>query len=215
VSVGIEQARLADNNEIERLKTKLEQAQQVVWDGRMQEIQQRDLIEQLRARVETTESRMINIGMFKSQAIQIQNRVSAAQRNLLAKIEVIRDNCLLVNQVSENLSARERDARAAWVAFQEAVIAMNNRVSTGTPRFTISEKTRGNILLKEWEHNITKGKKQAKKITNSLEEALNSIDGDLLGIDIGGNAETLMQMNVGKISLDLKEKEKEDSVDIS
>jgi hypothetical protein len=45
VSVGIEQAKLVDKNEIEMLKTKLEQAQLVVQDGRMQESQQRDLIE--------------------------------------------------------------------------------------------------------------------------------------------------------------------------
>jgi hypothetical protein len=95
------------------------------------------------------------------------------------------------------------------------VIATNNRVSESTPRFTISEQTRGNILLKEWEHNIVEGKQQAKKITNSLEEAFSSIDDDLLGIDSGGNAETLVQMNVEKISLDLKEKEERDSTDIS
>ena len=83
----------------------------------------------------------------------------------------------MVNQVSENLSARERDAGAARVTFQEAVIATNNRVSAGTPRLTILEQTRGNIMLKEWEHNIAEGKQQALKITNSLEEALNSIDG--------------------------------------
>jgi hypothetical protein len=117
--------------------------------------------------------------------------------------------------VFENLSARERDAGAARVAFQEAVIATNNRVSVGTPRFTISEQTRGNILLKEWEHNIAEGKKQAQKITNSLEEAFNSIDDDLLGIDSGGNTEMLMQMNVERISLDLKEREERDSTDIS
>jgi hypothetical protein len=57
---------LADKNEIEMLKTKLEQAKLVVRDGRMQVRQQWDLIEQLQARVETVESRMINIGMFKS-----------------------------------------------------------------------------------------------------------------------------------------------------
>jgi hypothetical protein len=51
---------------------------------------------------------------------------------------VIQENCLLVNQVSENLSARERDAGAAQVAFQEAVIATNNKVLVGVPRLTIS-----------------------------------------------------------------------------
>jgi hypothetical protein len=65
-SVGIEKARLADENEIEMLKTNLEQAQLVVQDGQMQASQQRDLIEKLQARVEIVENRMINIGMFKS-----------------------------------------------------------------------------------------------------------------------------------------------------
>jgi hypothetical protein len=36
-----------------------------------------------------------------------------------------------------------------------------------------------------------------------------------LGIDSGGNAEALMQMNVEQISLDLKDKEERDSADIS
>jgi hypothetical protein len=69
--------------------------------------------------------------------------------------------------------------------------------------------------LKEWEHNIAMGKEQAQKVTISLEEAFNSIDGELLGIDSGGNAEALMQMNVEHISLDLKDKEERDSTDIS
>jgi hypothetical protein len=214
-SVGIEQARLADKNDIELLKTKLKQEQLVVREGQMQEIQQRDLIQQLQARVGIAESKEIDIGMFQSQAMEIRGRVSAAQRSFLAKVEAIRDNCFLVKQVSENLSAREMEAKAARVAFQEVVIATNNRVSESTPRFTISEQTRGNILLKAWEHNIAEGKQQAKKITNSLEEAFNSIDGDLLGIGSGGNAETLMQINVEKISLDLKEKEERYSADIS
>jgi hypothetical protein len=111
----------------------------VVQDGQMQASQQKDLIEQLQARVEITESKVINTEMFQSQAIEIQSRVSAAQRNLLTKVEVIRDNCLLVNQVLDNLSAREREVVAARVASQEVVIATNNRDSGSTPKFTISE----------------------------------------------------------------------------
>jgi hypothetical protein len=215
VSGEIELARLADKNEIEVLKTKLEQAQLVVRDDRIQAGQQRDLIKELQARAAIAESRMIDVEMFKSQAIGIRSRISSAQQSLLARIGEIRENCLLVNQVSENLTAREREAEAARVAFQDAVIAMNNRVSAGAPGLAIPEQTRGNILLKDWEHNIALGKEQAQKVTNSLEEAFNSIDGELLGIDSGGDAEALMQMNVEQISLDLKEKDERDSADIS
>jgi hypothetical protein len=59
------------------------------------------------------------------------------------------------------------------------------------------------------------GKLQAKRVTNSLEDAFSSIDGNLLGIDSGGNAEALIQMNMEKFSLDLKEREERDSVEIS
>jgi hypothetical protein len=115
----------------------------------------------------------------------------------------------------EDLSVREREVGAARVAFQEVVIATKNTEPGSTPRFTISEQTRGNILLKEWEHNISEGKLQAKRVTKSLEEAFSSIDDNLLGIDSEGNVEALIQMNMAKISLDLNEKEERDSTEIS
>jgi hypothetical protein len=115
----------------------------------------------------------------------------------------------------ENLFVREREAGAAWVAFQEVVIATNNRELRSIPRFSISEQTRGNILLKEWEHSISEGKLQAKRVMKSFEEAFGSIDGNLLGIDNEGNAEALSQMNIAKISLDINEKEERDLAEIS
>jgi hypothetical protein len=60
---------------------------------------------------------MINIEMFKSQAIEIQSRISSAQQNFLAKVGAIRENYLLVNQVSKNLAATERDEGAARLTF--------------------------------------------------------------------------------------------------
>jgi Tfp pilus assembly protein PilX len=206
---------LADQNEIEVLKTKLEQANSVIRDGRIQAGQQRSMITGLQAQLEVTESRMIDIEGFKSRAIDIQSRISSVQQSLLDKVGVIREDCLLVYRISENLIVRERNAEAARVAFQEAVIATNNRFSSGSPGLTIAEQTRGNILLKDWEHNITLSKEQAQKVTNSLEEAFNAINGELLGMESGGDSETLRKMNVDQISLDLKEKNERDSTDIS
>jgi hypothetical protein len=69
--------------------------------------------------------------------------------------------------------------------------------------------------LKEWEHSISEGKLKAKRVTNSLEEAFISINGNLLGIDSEGSVEALIQMNMEKISPDLNEKEERDSSKIS
>ena len=121
----------------------------------------------------------------------------------------------MVNQVSKNLTSREREAEVARVTFQDAVITTNNRFSVGATGLSIPEQTRGNILLKDWEHKIALGKEQAQKVTHSLEEAFNSIDDELLDIDSRGDAEALMQINVEQISLDLQEKDERDSIDIS
>jgi hypothetical protein len=154
---------------------------------------------------------MIDVEGFKSRAIDIRGRISSVQQSLLDKVGVIREDCVLMHHISENLTVKERNAEAARVAFQEAVIATNNRFSTDSPGLTIAEQTRGNILLKDWEHNITLSKEQAQKVTNSLQEAFNAIDGELLGMENGGDSETLRQMNVDQISLDLKEKNERDS----
>jgi hypothetical protein len=163
VSGEIELARLADKKEIEVLKTKLEQAHSVIRDGRVQAGQQRTMIAELQAQVEIAESRVIDVEGFKSRVTQIQSKISSAQQSLLSKVGTIREDCLLMHRVYENLTDRERDAGVARVAFQEAVIATNDRVSAGSLRLTLPEQTRGNILLKDWEHNIAWARNRPKK----------------------------------------------------
>jgi hypothetical protein len=60
-----------------------------------------------------------------------------------------------------------------------------------------------------------KRKLQAKKVRKSYEEAFGSIDGSLLGIDSESNVETLRQMYMAKLSLDINEKEERDSTEVS
>jgi hypothetical protein len=95
------------------------------------------LIEQLQAKLDFVESQVIDIGIFQSQAIEIRKRVLAAQQGLLAKVETIQNNCQLIDRVFENLSLREKEARVARVAFQEAIIATTKRETCSSSRFSI------------------------------------------------------------------------------
>jgi hypothetical protein len=106
-----------------------------------------------------------------------------------------------MHRISENPINKERNVEASQIAFQEAVIATNNRFSAGSPGLTIAKQTRGNIFLKNWEHDITLSKEQAQKVTNLLEEACNAIKGELLGMESEVDSETLRQMNMDRIPL--------------
>jgi hypothetical protein len=52
-------------------------------------------------------------------------------------------------------------------------------------------------------------------VTNSLAEACNAINGELLGMEIGGDTEALRQMNMDQVSLDMKEKNEINLAEIS
>jgi hypothetical protein len=52
-------------------------------------------------------------------------------------------------------------------------------------------------------------------VTNSLAETCNAINGELLGMEIGGDTGALRQMNIDRISLDMKDKNERNSAEIS
>jgi hypothetical protein len=213
LSGEIELARLSDKQEIQTLKAKLEQTHSTIRDGRVQAEQLRDTITRLRAQLETTESRAIDIDSVKIRATDIRSRIFDAQQSLLNEVEEIRENHLIIHRISENLVNKERSAEDARLAFQEAVVATNNRFS-GPPGLTTAEQTRGNILLKNWEQSITSSKEQVQRMTNLLAEACSIMNDEQLGMEFGSDAEALKQVNTDQISINIKEENERKAAEI-
>jgi hypothetical protein len=213
LSGEIELARLSDKQEIQTLKAKLEQTHSTIRDGRVQAEQLRDTITRLRDQLEATENRAIDIDIVKIRATDIRSGISYAQQSLLNKVEEIRENHLLIHRISENLVNKGKSAEDARIAFQEAVVATNNRFS-GPPGLTVAEQTRGNILLKNWEQIIASSKEQVQKVTNSLTEACSIMKNEQLGMEFGSDAEALRQVNTDQISINMKEENERKSAEI-
>jgi hypothetical protein len=112
-------------------------------------------------------------------------------------------------------SLKEREAGAAWVTFKEAIIATTRRETSSSSSFPIAEQTRGNILLKEWERNISEGRQQAKEIRKSCEETFGLLNGMWLGSDGESSIEILGQINTAKYLLNIKENEERELAKIS
>jgi peptidoglycan hydrolase CwlO-like protein len=71
VNTGLEQAKAADQREIERLRSDLEQIHQSAQTNQAQVSQQEELIRQLQVKLNSAESQVIDIEIFKSQDIEI------------------------------------------------------------------------------------------------------------------------------------------------
>ena len=92
---------------------------------------------------------------------------------------------------------------------------MARREIRSSSSFPISEQTRGNILLKEWERNISEGRQQAKEIRKSCEETFSLLNGMWLGSYGESSTEILGQINTAKYLLNIKENEERELVEIS
>jgi hypothetical protein len=210
VNTGPEQARAADQKEIEQLRSDLEQIHQKSQTNQAQVSQQEELIRQLQVKLNSGKSQVIDIRIFKCQAIEIRKRVSVAHQGLLAKVEAIQNHCRTIDQVLEDISSREREVGVARVAFQEAVIAMKKKEMVSSSRISIPEQTRGNILLKAWERNISESRERAKEMRNSCEETFGLINESLSDLDRESNTGTLGQIDIAKHLLNIKENEEKE-----
>jgi hypothetical protein len=159
----------------------------------------------LQSKLIFVENQVIDISIFQSQATKIRNKVEVAQQDLLAKVETIQNHFHMIEQALKDISLREREVAAAWVAFQEAVIAIAKEEVVIISRLSILEKTIGNILLKAWEHNIFERRKRAKQMRDAYEETFSLINKNLLDLDKESSARTLGKINIAKHLLDIKE----------
>jgi hypothetical protein len=170
VSKSLEQARIVDLQEIEKLRSDLEQVRQSAQISQTQVSQQGQQIIELQSKLDVAENQVLDIKMFRSQAAEIRQKVLTAQQDLLVKVGTIQNHFQMIDQGLESISLREKEVGAARVAFQDVVIATTKIEMVGSSKLSIAEQTRGNILLKVWEQNISESRGRANEVMNSCEE---------------------------------------------
>jgi AAA+ ATPase superfamily predicted ATPase len=146
--------------------------------------------------------------VFQAQALEVQQKLEATQQNLFSKVEIIQNYFREVNQSLENIDFREREATAARITFQKAVVSSSKEeisVTPRTPRLTVEEKIRGDIILKTWEANIAESKRAAKEIKEDCEEMFYLLNKESLSLGNDDCSEVLGQINIVKHQLDIKE----------
>lgn len=121
----------------------------------------------------------------------------------------------MIDQALNNITIRERGATAAQGVFQEAIISSAKEEIVIASTLSIPEQTRGNFLLKAWEHNIAENRKIAKEVRDSCEETFGLLNKKLLDLDKESSSETLGKINIAKHLLDIKENVERDQVVLS
>jgi hypothetical protein len=215
VNKGLEQARASDKQEIQLLKSSLDEMHKKMQVSERQTIQQDELIKQLQDKVSSTEKMVVDIALFQAQALEVLKKLEIAQQSLLSKVKIVQNHSQVMDEALSNIVLREREAIVARTTFQEAVISSAKEGRAMASGLSISEQTRGDIILKTWESNIAEGRKMAKELKESCEEVFCSLNKELLGFDKEDSSGTLGQINIAKHQLDIKTNMEEAQAEIS
>jgi hypothetical protein len=82
-------------------------------------------------------------------------------------------------------------------------------------RLSVSELTRGDIILKAWESSITESRKMAKEVKEFCEEDFHSLNKESLGLYKEDTSGVLGHINITKHQLDIKTNMEEAQAEIS
>jgi hypothetical protein len=115
----------------------------------------------------------------------------------------------------DNIGFGETEATAARTTFQEVFMSSAREEISITPRLTVAEHFRGDIILKTWEANIAKSKRTTKEIKEDCEDIFHFLNKESLGLGKDDCSKILGQINIVKHQLDIKESLEEAQAKIS
>jgi hypothetical protein len=162
INKGLEQARSIDKQEIQLLKSSLDEMNKKMQMSQVQVIWQEELVRQLQSKLNSTEGQVVDIIDFQTQALEVHQKLEVEQQILISKIEVIHNYFREVSQSFDNIVFKEKEAKATQATFQKAVVLLAKEEVSETPSLSVAEKIKGDIMLKVWEANKAKRKKMAK-----------------------------------------------------
>jgi hypothetical protein len=166
--------------------------------------QQGELVKRLQAKINLIENIVVDMVVFQAQALEVCEKIQSAQQSLFAKVEAVQNYFQVVDQSLNKNLLKEREAITTRATFQEVVISSTREEVSMVSRLSLSEQTRGDIILKTWEANIVESKILAKEVKKACEEAFHSLDKGSLGINKDNISEVLEQVDIEKNQLSFK-----------
>jgi hypothetical protein len=143
-----EQVRASDKQQIQQLKTNLDELYHNSQANRELSTQQEEFIKQLQAKIDMVEGITMEMETFQAQALEVHENMESSQPYCFTKVEAIQ-NCYRVVDLSlNNIYIKEREATAYRAKFQEAVLLKPKDYVPEVPQLSLSEQTQGDIILK-------------------------------------------------------------------
>ena len=167
------------------------------------------MIKRLQAKIDLVEGTTVEMEDFQAHALDVHENLESFEQDIFMKVEAFQ-NCYRVVYLSlNNIYIKERESLATRAKFQEAIFLVPRDYVSEVPRLSLSEQTRGDIILKAWETNLAENKRSSREVNKCCEEALSSLDKGLLDFEGDSISEALGHIDIAKNQQNSKTKKEE------
>jgi hypothetical protein len=133
---------------------------------------------------------------------------------VLFKLEFIQNYFLGASKSLESILLKEREVKAAITTFQKAVALSTKEEVREIQKLSVSEKIKGDIILKVWEVNLAENKKITREVNDDCQGIFDLLEKTSLNIGKNDCPGLIGEINIVKHQLRFKEDLEEIKVEI-
>jgi hypothetical protein len=205
IQKGLEQARLKDIQEIQKLNENLDEAKHMIQVTQEQVQKLGDENKSLQDKIISITNQVIEIEHFKTRASEIYANIEEEQQKIFCNLEIILNYFQESNRSMEKIVQKEREAKAARNSFPKIITSLQKEETGKTQKLSISEQLKGDIMIKVWETKLEEYKRITKGINEDCQRIFNLIEKYSVNVGTDGLSELLGEVNITRYQLKTKE----------
>jgi hypothetical protein len=205
IQKGLEQARLKDIQEIQKLNENLDEAKHMIQVTQEQVQKLGNENKSLQDKIISITNQVIEMEHFKTKASEIYANIEEEQQKIFCNLEIIHNYFQESNRSMEMVVQKEREAKATRNSFQKVITSLQKEETGKTQKLSISEQLKGDIMIKVWETKLAEYKKITKGINEDCQRIFNLIEKDSVNIGTDSFSELLGEVNITRYQLKSKE----------
>jgi hypothetical protein len=212
---GLEQARLKDIQEIQKLNENLTEAKYMIQTTQEQVLALSNENKSLQDKIVSIANQVIGIDQFKTKSVEIYANIQQEQQRVFFNLETIQNYFHESKRSLDVAVLKEMEAKAVRNSFQKILTALQEEEIGQSQRLSISEQLKGDVMLKVWESKLEGYKGITEEVINDCQRIFGSIEKDSIQDETDGLSEPLGEININCHQLKIREELEEKKMEIS
>jgi hypothetical protein len=215
IKKGLEQARLKDIQEIQKLNENLTEAKHMIQTTQEQVQALGTENKLLQDKIISITNQVIGIDQFKTKAVEIYADIQQEQQRVFCDLETIQNYFHESKKSLDVAVLKEMEAKAVRDSFQRILTALQKEEIGQSQKLSIPERLKGDVMLKVWETKLKGYKGITEEVIKDCQRIFGSIEKDSIQDETNGLSEPLGEININYHQLKIREELEEKKMEIS